>query len=53
MIRNSELTSPVILRFEACGAKHRVRSLEGCTATMQPGRRPSRLGDTYDKSEFR
>ncbi|QFI73382.1 hypothetical protein F8237_13840 [Bradyrhizobium betae] len=37
-------------RYEWCDAEHRAGSLEGCTAGMQPGRRPSRLAEEANTS---
>jgi len=47
---NNRIVSSVILRCEWRDAMHRAGSLEGCTAPMQPGRRPSRLAEEASTS---
>ncbi|QFI76012.1 hypothetical protein F8237_28595 [Bradyrhizobium betae] len=48
--RRGDNVHSVILSCEWRDAKHRAGSLEGRTAEMQPGRRPSRLAEEASTS---
>ncbi|TYL90344.1 hypothetical protein FXB40_32325 [Bradyrhizobium rifense] len=47
---NEGIGCPVILRCESWDATRPMRSLEGCTAPIEPGRRPSRLAEEASTS---